>query len=608
MTTKPTTIILSGFALVIILVISLLVISLYQFKLSKTTIENGILKEGRHTLISNTLQEITHKRSVLMLKLLQSKDTFEKDEIAQTIYNLGETFMLRRTELLSDELDLYEHHLLNTHKEESKLVVPFQHRVIELSLADKETEALNLFLTKSLPLQQQNTRYLNDLSGYQNNEIRETTFLLVKQLNDISFIIITTGVIVIIFCISIATFIYRRLTRNINELHITHKALSDSLSSLQNIEHALDEHAIVSIADTSSRITYVNDKFCEISQYNENELLGQPHSIVNSGYHNKTFFRNMMTTIYSGETWHGEIRNRKKDGSYYWVETTIVPFLDDNGIPYQYIAIRTDVSKLVNTEQELAQSLEQLAAETEKALESSALKSAIISTMTHELKTPLNSILGFSQLLLLDEDKLSEMQTDNIRNILESGQELTYNIDNIMLYSKLKSNTIELQTTLVDLDLLIQAIIDDSHFHNYSSTVFPVLQSHYSLETTADMTLLRKAFHYIIDNAIKFTVRGTVDIRITKINQGEPLPDHDKTAATGLILIAIEDTGVGIPAEKLDIIFDEFRQVEEKDNRQFEGVGIGLSLAKSIINLHRGDIWLTSAVNSGTTVYITLPH
>ena len=164
-------------------------------------------------------------------------------------------------------------------------------------------------------------------------------------------------------------------------------SLTQPVNDLAQTKYALDESAIVATTDVTGTITYVNDTFCTISKYARDELLGQDHRIINSGSHPKEFFRGLWTTIANGRIWKGEIRNRAKDGSIYWVDTTIVPFVDAQGKPYQYMAIRFDITErkrveaLVRDRQALAR-LGEMAA-----------------VVAHEVKNPLAGISGALQVI-----------------------------------------------------------------------------------------------------------------------------------------------------------------------------------------------------------------
>jgi PAS domain S-box-containing protein len=141
--------------------------------------------------------------------------------------------------------------------------------------------------------------------------------------------------------------------QTVKELTSLELELKKSIQELMDIKFALDESSIVAITDSRGTITYVNEQFVQISKFTKDELIGQDHRILNSGYHSEEFFKEMWRTIGTGKVWKGEIRNRAKDGSYYWVDTTIVPFLNDKGKPYQYLAIRHEITERKRVEQEL---------------------------------------------------------------------------------------------------------------------------------------------------------------------------------------------------------------------------------------------------------------
>ena len=355
----------------------------------------------------------------------------------------------------------------------------------------------------------------------------------------------------------------------------------ETVKELAEFKIALDEHAIVAITDDKGNIIYANEKFCVISQYSRDELLGKNHRIINSGYHSKEFMRDLWSTIKSGQVWKGDIKNRAKDGSTYWVATTIVPFLDQNEVPYQYIAIRAEITERKNLEERNAAMLEEL-----KEINQELANFSYI--VSHDLKAPLRGINTLANWLIADyADKLGAEGSEQLNLIANRVRRLGGLVDGILAYSKAGRNREEQVT--VDLNLLVKNTID---------LLLP--PSHITIEIVTPLPQIimepfkaQQLFQNLVSNAIKFIDKPVGRVIINVIQ------DESYWHFT------VADNGPGIESKYFDKIFELFQTLNRRD--EVESTGIGLSLVKRIITLQGGKIWVESAVGEGTTFHFTLP-
>lgn len=365
----------------------------------------------------------------------------------------------------------------------------------------------------------------------------------------------------------------------------TEEALRQSLKELADIKFALDESAIVAITDQRGLITFVNDKFCEISKYSREELLGQDHRIINSAYHSKEFIRNLWTTIAGGRVWRGEIRNRARDGSHYWVDTTIVPFLNSEGKPYQYVAIRSDITERKRLEAELLRAAQL------------SLIGELAANLAHEIKNPLAGIQGAVDILIRRRE-----EDDPERSVLEGVRREIGRIDGTVRALLERARPRALQIAPASLTEVVyhavqlardQTSISGIDGQNVQIEFEPAPDE---LRLPLDAAQIEDAVLNLIINAVEAVEGdGCVIVRVRNRSTG------DANKARGEAVIEVEDNGRGISQDDLPNIFNPFYTTT------LDGTGLGLPAARRIARAHGGELEVRSAPGNGSTFTLRLP-
>ena len=348
------------------------------------------------------------------------------------------------------------------------------------------------------------------------------------------------------------------------------RALDRSVKDLADTTFALDQAAIVAVTDVKGRIQYVNDKFVEISKYPREELIGQDHRLINSGYHPKEFIRGLWLTIANGRIWRGEIRNRAKDGSIYWVDTTIVPFLDDRNKPYQYMAIRYDITDRKRSEEQLQE---------QAALARLGEMAAVVA---HEVKNPLAGIRGALQVIggRMPESGRDKAIMGDIVSRLDSLNDI---VQDLLVFARPREPHL---SPVPLLDLIRETV--NLLRRDPSQAGVDISISGDQIVVPADPEQLQMVFLNLLLNAAQAqNASGTILI--------------DVSPETLAAKVTIADSGPGIPADVRDKIFEPFFTTKSR------GTGLGLPTAKRIIERHRGTIGIESPAGGGTVVIVKLP-
>ncbi|MCK6604070.1 MAG: PAS domain S-box protein [Ignavibacteriaceae bacterium] len=361
------------------------------------------------------------------------------------------------------------------------------------------------------------------------------------------------------------------------------KAEEDTEKLLKAIEQS---PVSIVITDAAGNIEYANKFFCSITGYSQQDVVGSNPNILRSGYMSDEFYKDMWNSISSGNIWRGEILNKKRNGKLFWENSVIAPIVNESNIITHYVAVKEDVTDKKSM-------LEELIHAKEKAEEMNKVKSNFFSNMSHELRTPLIGIMGFSEILeeeLEDNEQLLKM----VKTINKGGQRLLETLNLILNLSKFEAGKIETKFDKVNIKEPVKETFD-----LYASAAkIKNLEYHFTASDDEiichiDRNLLQNVLSNLINNAVKFTNKGAINVAVEK-SESEAI-------------IFVKDTGVGIPEDKIDLIWKEFRQASEGFSRNFEGTGLGLTIARKFTELMSGNIEVESKPGEGTTFIITFP-
>ncbi|MEO5362226.1 MAG: ATP-binding protein [Magnetococcus sp. DMHC-8] len=378
---------------------------------------------------------------------------------------------------------------------------------------------------------------------------------------------------------------------------------------IRKLSQAVEQSpAAVMICDLTGNIIYVNRQFTRLTGYGAEEVLGKNPRILQSGETPATVYQSLWQTIASGQVWHGELHNRRKDGSVYWELNTIshirAPHQDhspdltvaaSDPLATFYLAIKEDISPRIAMEKALQQAKE--AAETVNQV-----KNDFLSNISHELRTPLSTIAGCTAVMLdMELGELNKSQQKYLLNIQNSTERLAALISDLLDLSKVNSEQFTLENSFFDLPSLVMTVGETVR----ESIREKGLQFSCQMETglpdrvRGDPLRLRQILIHLLRNAVKFTQAGQISLTVGQ--------EAGRCVEPGTVCFTVADTGIGIPEEKQQTIFDLFTQVDASSSRRHEGTGLGLTIAKRLIELMGGTIRLTSREHEGSVFSITIP-
>jgi len=592
--------------------------------------QNELFKEINQTdliqisKINHTIAKLARNNSDVVSLLLKSETIDEEQIYLQGKTILNELYAIEQElaaaiegsqKTIIDNVDIFNEvtSAFSTYRTEVVLSLEMasvdrSQALYELNLANKKLKILNsLFLKLSENHLHHITQQANEIKG----SLSERTYI-----NELSlFFIILMFVVAFYFADKMSTNllqVYNALAKlaqgdttievkedkdsHINNLWLAVGGFRDSINKNQRqqrellvLKYAINQHSIISMTDLKGLITYANNKFSDVSGYSKQELVGHDHNILNSNDKPQAYWDEMHSQISKGKPWNDVILNIAKNGSQYWVDTSIIPIREslDTGAITGYMYIQTDISEQIKQQKKLVEA-------TKEAEAATVSKSQFLANMSHEIRTPMNGVIGMAQ--LLNDTPLNNEQRDYLHSITTSGRNLLTIINDILDFSKLDFGAVELEKLSFNLERICLECLEVIANNQIEYTIEYIFDYHPSLPRyfIGDPARVRQVLLNLLSNAAKFTKQGYVRLYIS----------YDKCSG---LKVEVEDTGIGIKAESLNKLFDEFSQADTSTTRNYGGTGLGLSITKKLIDLMAGKISVVSEYQIGSTFSINLP-
>ncbi len=377
---------------------------------------------------------------------------------------------------------------------------------------------------------------------------------------------------------------YVAIRRDITPIKESEEAMMQSLKEVSNYKFALDASSIVAIADEKGTIKYANDNFCKISKYSREELLGKDHRLIRSGYHSKAFIANLWATITAGKIWKGELKNKAKDGTFYWVDTTIVPFLNEEGVPFQYVAIRSDITDRKKAEEELIRYSKELVYKNTQLVD-------FCNIVSHNLRAPLINIAMLADYIEQEEDMKEKIEVLGrmkpvVNHLMDVFNELVESLQ-VKQDTEIKFDKLNLKTCVEKVLIGFEGQIKE---YNAKIKLENINQS----VVYCPHTYMESILTNLISNSLKYKSPN----RIPNITIKAEALDNS-------ILLSVADNGLGI---NLEMHQKNLFKIRKTFHKHPDAKGFGLFMTKTHVEAIGGKIWVESTPDQGSTFFVELKN